>query len=582
MSGLTVPLGVRLQTSLADRHITRYVRDVWFRHTTPGGFGACQVSLHRPIDVHQWDITRYGRLYVYDTRNGAAVWEGRIEDLGRSAGNDGAIWEIGAVGPMAYASDRTIPLIYVDSAIDSSAWKRVDDATPGGTADTRGDPSTLTGSADTQALVFQFPDGLHLVTDSRVTLRYARLQDTGQKLARYDYIDDEGRTSTDLTIEGVTRTDGSLAGGEISRTNTFSTSGHGSASKSITANFPVGRNTLDVRIRWNGGSAQVADDVTWAAVRSVSIQATRYDSDGNELTSGIYLSVVADSLIVNDLLGRLLLGHFEGVTVDTGTHDVDQLAYPDGTTAAGVLADLMALNASAGHNMAWLVYDQVDAQGNARLRSTLDGKYGFSWRAAPTDVGYQAPVRHGLDIPESAADLYNAVSVRWVDAAGYTKHTRRTQTVAELDAAGITREAYLDLDTELGSQVAAERAGDEFLAAHGRALAAGRLTIRGPVTSTRSTTYGTGTLQPWQARPWEIIRLTGLAEQGDLQSQPTVPDGVTTFFVVACEYRASTNTMELELDKHAFTTVEAMARTFASRGKRPTVDRLVSRRRVQF
>lgn len=553
---LPVPLAVRIQTGLADRHITKHVRDLWYRSVAPGGFAACTVSLHRPIDVRQLDIAHYARLYVYDTRNGVCVWEGRIEDLGRSASDDGMVWEIGAVGPMAHTKDRTIPLIYVDNAIDSESWIRVDDVTPGGTFRVGDDPGVLTGAADTQALVFQLPQALVITTNSRVAARYKRLQETGQKLARYDYVDDEGWTTSDMSIQCVTRTDGSLATGENSRSATFSTAGHGSSPKVITTDWPSGRTTLDLRIIWTGGTVEVTNDITWAAVRDVVIQATRYNSSGSELTAAAdYPSnTITADLVVNDLIGRLLT-QYKAANVATGGYDIDRLAYPDGVTAAQVLDDLMALNSD--HR--WLVFDQVDSLGNPTLRSTTSGKYGFEWTTSPTDVGYQASSRDGLELPGTSADLYNAVSVRWRHPSGEVRRTRRTQAVPELDDLSLTREAFLDLGDDIASSSAGIQAGDEFLAAHARPMAAGRLTVGYPITFYRSKSWGALRLDPWQVRPFETIRVTGLSDAEILDGTPTVPDGFTSFFVVGTEYRASTNTVELELDRHPATTARGIA-----------------------
>lgn len=555
---LTVPLSVRIQTRLADKHITKHVSDLWYRSVAPGGFAACTVTLHRPIDMRQLDIAHYARLYVYDTRNGVCVWEGRIEDLGRSAGDNGMVWEIGAVGPMAHTRDRTIPLIYVDSAIDSQSWVRVEDVTPGANFRTGNDPGATSGTADTQALVFQFPQGLGIGTNSRVVARYKKLQEAGQKLARYDYTDDEGRTEANLSVQCVTRTDGDLSGGENSRTATFDTAGHGSSAKVITTDWPSGRTTMELRIIWTGGSVTVGDDVTWAAFRNVVIQATRYNAAGSELTAAAdYPSnTITADLVVNDLIGRLLT-QYKATSVATGGHNIDQLAYPDGVTAAQVLDDLMALNS----DYRWLVFDQVDNLGNPTLRSTVDGKYGFEWAAEPSDVGYEASARDGLDLPGTSADLYNAVTVRWRDQTGQIRRTRRTQSVPELDDLSMTRESWIDLGDEIASSSAAARAGDEFLAAHARPMAAGRLTIAHPITFCRANSWGAGRVDPWQVRPFETIRITGLADGEILEGQPSVPDGVTSFFVVGTEYRASTNAVELELDRYPVTTARGISST---------------------
>ncbi len=94
----TIPLVVRLSTGRADRVITRDVRTLGFRSTIPGGFASCEVQLDRPLSVDPDEIQLYGDLYIYDGRNGATIWQGRLEDPGRGAGSKGEIWTVRAAG----------------------------------------------------------------------------------------------------------------------------------------------------------------------------------------------------------------------------------------------------------------------------------------------------------------------------------------------------------------------------------------------------------------------------------------------------------------------------------------------------
>ncbi|MEU5946319.1 hypothetical protein ABZ793_12245 [Micromonospora sp. NPDC047465] len=521
---LPIPLTVRLRTARADRHVTADARDLVMRWTDPGGYASCTVPLDRPLTLQPDEVAYYGQVTVYDARDGSVAWDGRMEDPGRSA-RDGQVWDLTAVGGQAHTRDRTVPLFYVDDPLPS--MDRVGINAPGGT-DSRGeDPG---GSGD-DALILQFPQGQTLATGARVAMRYRALWDAGQKLARFDYSWDAGVTDAGYTIEGLAGTGTGAA--ETPRTQTLSTAGGGSSPRTVVTTFANGRDMLYVRLVRTGAGVTVANDNTWVSIRSMRATAMRYLRGGGEQTSG-YASTVLASEVVADLLGRLL-PDFDGTnaTIAPTTYPIDQLAYPDGVTAAQVLDDLLALESG----FTWRVWERTQA-----------GGYRFEWVARPSTVRYEADVADGYDSQGSADGLYNAVTVRWRDTAGRVRTTTRTAVVPDLVAADLTRQASIDLGSDVGSLAAAQRAGDQFLAEHQAAPNAGRLRVARPILDLE-----TGRMvQPWEIRPG-LIRVRGILPRAD-ELNATSRDGVTVFRIVSSEFRASDGAATLELDSYANTT----------------------------
>src|SRR5262245_33565419 len=369
------------------------------------------MALDRPLIIQPDEVAYYGKVYVYDSRNGRTVWEGRLEDPGRGARGDGQIWELTAMGPAAHAKDVTVPLIYVDR--DLSHWVDADVTVSanGQATNTVSDASSL---PTTPAIHMQWSNGTTLANLSRVVRAYPLLRASGQKLARYNYSWDAGRTDTLLRVQSVTRDTG---GGANGRDEAWSTGGGASAPKVITTDFANTRDWLEVRILWNSTPVAVADDVTWADVIQPYVMATRYTAAGAEQVTGspYTAGTVLASDVVADLLGRLLPGYDgAGASIATTAYAIEQLAYPSGVTPDGVFTDLMALEPA----YRWGAYE-----------SNAAGRHRFEWSAWPSAVRYECDVVDGFDSPGSAAEVWNAVRVRWTDASGAQQLTRRTSTV---------------------------------------------------------------------------------------------------------------------------------------------------------
>lgn len=523
---LAVPLAVRLKTPKADVFVTREVRDLSFRSVIPGGYASAQLQLDRPLSVDADEIAAYGDMIIYDGRNGSVVWQGRMEDPGKGSGPDGQIWTVSAVGPSAHARDRTIPLIYVDRALDRwHHYVETGSTHPAGTQQVGED----LGGSGVEALLLHIPKGHTVQQFSLIGREYRYLREFGQKLARFDYTWDAGQTNTDWGIEAVTRGTG---GDGVRRSQTHNTGGGGSLAKVVVTDFPNGNDLVEIRnIFLPFATGTVGDDNAWVSVMGLYVQAMRYNADGTEKTSGYTGFAILGSEIVADLLGRLL-NQYDGANASIETTDYNgiiQLAYPQGVNAAEVFQDLMKFDPE----FYWAAWED-----------TSTGKSRFEWRSWPTTVRYEVPLRTvDLQAPSSAHELYDSVNVLWKAVDGRQRRNRRTQTVQALTDAGITREATIDLEDQLGSTENADRAGDKFLQEHAIVPTTATLTVRGPVLD-----HDRGRLvQPWELVSGHLIRIRDLLPKpGSLSA--TARNGETIFKVMATNYSSGDNSCQLELD----------------------------------
>ena len=538
---LPIPLTVRLSTTRADRHITADLHDLSFRSVVPGGFASARFTLSRPLTLQPDEIAYYGRVVIYDARNGNTVWEGRLEDPGRGVGADGELWELAAVGPSAYLQDRTLPLIYIDR--DQGRWLRdileAQFIAPSATAGASTHPRT--DAID--ALLTSWPEGLTITSSpsSRVSVGYYGFVDSGMTIGAYFFSYSDTASNANLNTEAVTGVSPTYA--SIDYAAAFDGVGT-SVALYVIDDFVAGRDIAGLRTRRTAGGPTTLSADTWTAFYDVRILGRRMNKAGT-LVSGVAGMVttqhVRASWVVEDLLGRLL-DQFDGAnaTVETTSYDIDQFAYPDGVTAAAVLEDL-ALLEPGYYPATW--------------ERTKNDKYRFEYKAWPTNITYEADVKDGYSSTGSAEGLYNIVRVRWRDARGRIRTTQRTQTVAELADAGLTREGFVDLADNLGSSANAIRIGDQWLADHATPLNQGQLTVSRPIYDRDRGMM----VQPWEIRPGKLIQVRGILANADALNA-TSRDGVTVFKVIASDYHTKSASATLELDSQPLTLSHMLAR----------------------
>lgn len=528
---LPIPLTVRVATGRSDRVITREVRDLEFRSTVPGGFAAATVDLDRPLTIQPDEIDYFGRLVITDQRTGMVVWEGLLEDPGRSAGKDGQVWKLAGIGPSGHVHDRTVPLIYVDRTLGNWVVSQYQQ------------PYVTSGGADndtTPALRMKVPKNTIVSTGRVCDMTHRALVYAGQKLARVraDWIC--GFADPNFLVQLIT---GTTVAGTTTPATTGSTAVGGTLVARLasdTGSMVNGEAAVSVNLFRTTSSTTIADDAVWVKFSNIAVRALLLDKAGSEVTTGYSADTVLSSEVVADLLGRLL-PRFDGAgaSIAATSYAITQLAYPDGVDPGKVLSDLMGFDPA----FYWAAWEQQP-----------NGKYRFEWVAWPTVVRYEADVRDGFDSPGSADDLYSGVRVRYRDDNGEIKTVYRTQTVAVLAAAGVIRDAFLDLGDAAGGLTNAQRAGDQFLADHAFAPNAGKLTIARPIVDLLSGR----TVAPWEIRPGALIRVRGVLPRVDALNA-TARDGVTVFRVVGAGYRASSAAAQLELDSYPPTVARALA-----------------------
>lgn len=553
---IPIPLSVRLTSSKGSRHITTEISDLTMRWTDPGGYASLQVTLDRPLSLTPDELEYFSAVTVFDTRTGATVWDGRLEEPGRSASDNGHTYQIAAVGGQAHTTDEVLAVVYVDNPLshllrtDSSAFAS----------------NTTTGQPE--ALMLSFPQGSTLTTNSRIAMRYTALMSTGQMLARFDYTWDAGRTDANFAVQAVTRTNGSLSGGENARSQTWNTAGGASDPKEIDVHFPGTRNTVEFRIIYTGVGGPVGDSNHWATISDMKVRGTIYTMHGFEDGGGAgqySTNWIEPWRVVEDVIGRFLFPWIddEHSTIDrTSTLQIDQLAYHEGVDARHVLTDLMTLD--AGYT--WRIWE--------RTWYDHGPQYRFEWVPIPVTVRYEADIVDGYDSSGSAGDLYNQVTVFWRDALGQSQATTVFADSPILDAldrpnplgatepyVGLTRSAQLDLGDEVGSTAAATRAGEQWLLDRTQPANAGRLRIARPIIDHESGRM----VQPWEIRPG-LIRVRGIEARADALNT-TTRDGVAVFRILACEYSASDGAATLELDSYPPSMAATVAELQAEAGR---------------
>ena len=179
------------------------------------------------------------------------------------------------------------------------------------------------------------------------------------------------------------------------------------------------------------------------------------------------------------------------------------------------------------------------------------------WRtelvAKPTEVGYDATIDYGFDLPAPVTDVFDSVHVTGTSPGGRPVSTERTQSIPALADAGIARAASISLDEPFTTE-AANAKGDGFLADHRQPPGAGTVTLAAPVLD-----RATGRMvHPWQIRSGRLIRLRQPRPRL-AGADPTAVDGASIFRLVSTSYDSASNTATCELDRPTYTERRALA-----------------------
>jgi hypothetical protein len=549
---ITVPLSVRLRTGVRDIHVTDEIADVSFGSSSPGGYTECTLSLYRPIRFVPAEVTQFSRMYVYDSRTGLTVWEGRLQDPGRTAGDDGEVYQLVGVGGQAHLQDDTRALIYVDTNTES--WDQIDLTTAGSEVQKIPDTGAST-SVETPAVTLRIPQGTAVDggIPSRVVAAHRGLAAAGMVMARVSFDWDAGLTTANITAALYAATEG-VGAADVPWSATFNTAG-GTIARVINSHWLTTRNRPIIRFHYTGAAAPggPSTDTWWLQFTSLTVRGMLYTQDGTARTAGANYTVdtVLASEIVADYLGRVMTSTFDSAnaTITATSFGIEHLAYPDAVTGEQLLGDLMKFETGYTYH----VWESNPA----------NDKFRFEWLPWPTAVRYEADVIDGFSAPASGNTLYNAVAVRWHNR-GTIRVSTRTQAVKELTAAGMTRTGFIDLGDEASTQANAHRTGDQWLAEHQRPTNSGRLIVRVPIVD-----HLLGRMvSPWELRAGNLIRIRGVEAYPDSLNNAG-RDGVSVFKIASTDFSASAAAVVLELDSYT----PSAARALATLIRRPVVRR---------
>lgn len=475
------PLTVRINDGVRDQQITRYVKGLQFTKTAPGGHHSATVNIDAP-DGTLADLGPADRLYIYDGRNASTVWDGYTDNPGRQSVAGGETFSLSAMGGVVLTNDNVRPVVFVDRDLNHKYWRPV--ASRGGQVDveqgaTPTDPPTIKS---------QWPNGSVLPATAGITMTNTLLAFSGQMISNASAIVTAGKADADyrtyifaLSQSGIS----TFAYVPFSTTPFFSKVQAGTnwtPSMTIPNRFDRFALVLD---RNAAGGVTVADDTTLARWFDVIVVPSLRDPDGTYTypTTTYTLSHQAVKHLIGDGMLPVDLGN---LVVESGTAQIQQLAYMEGVKPSQVLDDLELYEP----DFLWEI-----------LETGPTGLHRFAYRKWPTTPRYEIS---GRTFSESGgeADLCNRILVTWTNEGGVVQTTIRTAVVEELGTR--TKDAEpITLPEGMGSLANAQRIGDEILAALNTPSRAGTATVSAPIYDHLRRL----TVMPWEIEPGYLVRV---------------------------------------------------------------------------
>ncbi len=536
-------------------NVTQAIDDLSFSKRVPGGFAGATFRLRGSIDRRRFEREAFNEVIITDARHGGVIWQGRLEDPGRTMDASGPTWDCVAIGPSAHVRDRHQAYIVIDQ--DVSHWRSDIDTSKG--------IETSTGNAfqdqfgDNPAINIRYPQGLTIANNYHGGCGYPLLQRSGQLLGGVRTTwQTPGVTLGNDWLPDVTTRDDTFGIGAGETTAQNANVSAATITHNVISQFPATRNIAELRLRYLGTATTIPSPNFELSFCATWVHALLLDKEGNEryLTYPSRFSCVPHE-IVEDLLGRFL-SRYDGPNayVDTSsTAQIDQMTYQDGTTPGAVLDDLMLI--APDHY--WAAWENNDEGFIPRAR--------FEWRPWPTEVRYEATVEDGFSSPQSQSEVYNRVAVRYIDFAGREEGGRHvkvyTSYVPSLDDNGITRDAPLiDLGDEIGSEQVANIIGAKFLEAHKVPTNSGQLTISRPILDRISNRI----VYPHEIMPGTLVRVRGIESYPD-SLNASGEDGATVFRLVSTNYSHNSRSATCELSSPAQTLDVMLAALMQERRK---------------
>lgn len=508
------------------------LEDIGFRDDEHG-FANLRCRVRRDLHREYPELAALNRIELYDTRNATLVWEGRLDAPGRTT-EDGGAFEVTAVGPQSLTTDKTIPVVYIDSRLEP--WEQADTLVSPYARYQVEDVSSDVTWRDRQR--WEFPRGMTLNNLDRSVARYPLLTQTRQRVGRFEIGLTGYRSLAEMRMQIVGRKAGLLAGADQVLADVAITTSEKVLWTDDLYRISDGFEYFvpEVRLMWTGlDGVEVRDDVSVMRGRDARVQGERKYRDATDVLT-YPRSYVETSEVVEDVVGRHLAYQVTAPSIANTTTALYQLTYEDGATARQVLDDISELEP----DYRWTVWE----------RDRATGLPTFNWGAVSSIVSLDLTTADGFSSPGSTSDVYNEVDVRWIDKRGRLKSELRGITSPLLASAGLTRRYRLDLGSQVGSQAQAQRAGDAFLAQHTQTSNNGQLRVSRPV----GCLFCGRTLQPWELPRHAVnrlIRVRELAPRVDALNS-TSNDSATVFRCVEAEYDSSSNSATLTLDAYTW------------------------------
>lgn len=537
-SAQEVPVAVRVRNGHYDGLITGYLAGgVQFTKADPGNFQSASFVVNQRMGFRSDMIQPYSRVYFYNKRNGDTIWEGDVTHPGRSFSADGALMQVQVDGSMERLNDWSGTRVYVDTSFEG--WEK-NTTSITSTEVLAGDDR---GGSGAQALTLAFPMNTHVDTNFRCEAIYRRIDDSGQQLGLINYSWDAGLTNGSWLIRLLVS-----PGVTVARTNTANVAGGPGSLAYVGPSWTAPKSIAFLQLLWNSSSSSTGNtaDVVWAGIMDLNVTAYLWLKDGTR-RAGVDHAVYVDApMVIQDLLGDpgILWPTFDSVNarIDTGDGvQVDHFVFPDGTTAKGVLDELLKYETSCMYLCG--------------ASSWSSDKFSFKWVAKSFTPRYEAYTwidEHSTG--NQPTEQYNRAVTRWRDKTGLVKATVSTINVPEMTAVGRTRTYFQDLSNVSGSVSNVLIANTQALVTHQTPKNGGTVTIAREIVD-----LATGRrVQPYEIEIGEMIRISGAEPHPQALLEGNDTDGERIFRIVTASYNSDSNSVDLELDTEALSLGDAV------------------------
>ncbi|MBD2760079.1 hypothetical protein IEE94_11225 [Yimella sp. cx-573] len=508
-----------------------------FKRTAPGGMteASFQITSPGPMRDH---LRTDAQVHITSTATTGVLWTGRVQAPRGEVTCDGD-------AALLATSNARRPYIVQDLSV----WER-DDRHPSLQAATT-TVTTVDVNPPYPALVLQFPEGTKIAPSgaSRIRMRTYAYDGTGYQVGAFRAKHAEAVDSDRWQTYGVMGLDNGQVSGRLWQAPMSDDPGDGTWSRGTSSAFaqPSTLCTIGYETsQWLDYST--ADDRRWAAFPHLTTAAQLRRRDGSDVNPMPQRVTLTAHEIIEDLLGRDLLGVVSPADVDTvvneGAQDhLDSLYYADLVPPVTILNDLVAHTLGDYYYAIW-------------PGTSGDGRPGLWWMPWPTQPRWQLPPgRTDVKVTGSDEGLCNRVRCIYMDQYGRKREVVVTGTPVE----------YPDL-ADLGYW-------DEGTGWR-RIVEAKPVDLGDKRTSTAAATqYAKAWLRQCATRPRAGTAVVGVGDCMDLfTGQVAAPEEIMPGYlawspelgeslrVTATEYDDDTQTCTLQLDQPRSTVDQLIAR----------------------